>query len=536
MVSGKGVLSLVFFLVAFSLQAQDDRYMVFFKDKQGTAFDISNPSAFLSARAIERRLRQKLQVVEQDLPVSTTYVNGVKATGATVIHSTRWMNGVLVACDDDERAALESLPYVSHIEYVAPGGKPMPSGRRKVGARTTDVKESQVTANQLSLVGINDMHAAGYTGEGIHIAVMDAGFPGVNTAGAFSHIFEDNRLIDAYDFVHDDPDAFVLSNHGTNVLSVIAGYLPDAYTGSAYGASFHLYITEDVSGEYRIEEYNWLFAAERADSAGADIISTSLGYNTFDDPSMNYDKSQLDGKTTVIARAAKLAAERGITIVSSAGNEGNNAWETITTPADSEYVLAVAATNAHGVRSSISSIGPSADGRIKPDVGAMGVGVSVVNPSGNLGMASGTSLAAPIVTGLLAGIWQKYPHLSNLQLLDAVRSTASQAENPDHLLGYGIPNFRAVSNLLDWQPQEKPMVVAPNPVTDTLVIRPDEPEEEKAIVEILSLQGQVLSSQESTFDWIARGFQADCSKLAAGMYLLRVRTGQEVYSFKVVKL
>src|SRR5690606_6565868 len=292
----------------------------------------------------------------------------------------------------------------------------------------------------------------------------------------------------------------------------------------------------DVSGEYRIEEYNWLFAAERADSAGADIISTSLGYNTFDDPSMNYDKSQLDGKTTVIARAAKLAAERGITIVSSAGNEGNNAWETITTPADSEYVLAVAATNANGVRSSISSIGPSADGRIKPDVGAMGVGVSVVNPSGNLGMASGTSLAAPIVTGLLAGIWQKYPHLSNLQLLDAVRSTASQAENPDHLLGYGIPNFRAVSNLLDWQPQEKPMVVAPNPVTDTLVIRPVEHEEEKDMVELLSLQGQVLISQESTFDWIARGFQADCSKLAAGMYLLRVRTEQEVYSFIVVKL
>jgi serine protease AprX len=166
----------------------------------------------------------------------------------------------------------------------------------------------------------------------------------------------------------------------------------------------------------------------------------------------------------------------------------------------------------------------------------MGVGVSVVNPSGNLGMASGTSLAAPIVTGLLAGIWQKYPHLSNLELLDAVRSTASQAENPDNLLGYGIPNFRAVSNLLDWQPQDKPMVVAPNPVTDTLVIRPDEPEDEKVVVEILSLQGQVLSSQEARFDWIARGFQADCSKLAAGMYLLRVRTGQEVYSFKVVKL
>lgn len=536
MVSGKGVLSLVFFLLAFSLQAQDNRYMVFFKDKQGTAYDVSNPSAFLGPRALERRARQGLQVVEQDLPASSVYVDGVKATGATVMHTTRWMNGTLVSCDEGTRAALASLPYVSRVERVATGGKPSPSGRRKVSNRATDLKESMVTTNQLSLEGLDEMHAEGFTGEGVHIAVLDAGFPGVDMATAFSHIFEGNRLIDTYDFVHDDADAFVQSNHGTNVLSVIAGYIPDVFVGGAYGASFHLYITEDVSGEYRIEEYNWLFAAERADSAGADIISTSLGYNTFDDPAMDYDKSELDGKTTVIARAAQWASERGMVVVASAGNEGNNAWQIITTPADNERVLAVAATNANGVRSSISSIGPSADGRIKPDVGAMGTGVHVVNPSGTLGTASGTSLAAPIVTGLLAGIWQKYPHLSNKELLDAVRATASQADNPDNLLGYGIPNFRAVSNMLDWQPQDKPMIVAPNPVTDTLLIRPDDPEKETCLVEILSLQGQVLSSQMATFDWIAQGFQADCSKLPAGMYFLRVTSGKDVYSFKVVKL
>lgn len=536
MVSGKGALSFVFLLIAFSLQAQDNRYMVFFKDKEGTTYSIDNPSEFLGARALERRVRQGLQVVEEDLPVSGVYLDGVKAAGASVMHTTRWMNGALVSCDEDIRADLEALPFVSRVERVAPGGKPSASGRRKVSSRTTESGESLVTSNQLSLIGLDEMHAAGYTGEGVHIAVMDAGFPGVNTATAFGHIFEDNRLIDTYDFVHDDPDAFVQSNHGTNVLSVIAAYIPDVYTGGAYGASFQLYITEDVSGEYRIEEYNWLFAAERADSAGADIISTSLGYNTFDDPAMNYDKGDLDGKTTVIARAAQWASERGIAVVSSAGNEGNNSWKMITTPADNEYVLAVAATNANGVRSPISSVGPSSDGRIKPDVGAMGIGVSVVNPSGTLGMASGTSLAAPIVTGLLAGIWQKYPHLTNQALLDAVRTTASQADNPDNLLGYGIPNFQGVSNMLDWQPQDKPMIVAPNPVTDTLLIRPDEPEQETCVVEIISLQGQILSSQVATFDWVARGFQADCSKLPAGMYFLRVRAGQEVHSFKVVKL
>lgn len=532
----RGAILILFFAV-FAAQAQDNRYMVFFKDRAGTSFSTSDPAEYLSTRAIERRNRQGLVVIEQDLPVNENYIQGIAATGADVVHATRWMNGVLVSCSDATLSALQSLPYVKSIELVAPGGKPSASGRRRTNARTTDTSETMITANQLSMLGIDEMHASGYTGEGVYIAVLDAGFPGVNTAAAFSHIFDDNRLVDSYDFVHDDPDAFVQSNHGTNVFSVIGGYVPDAYTGGAHDASFQLYITEDVSGEYRIEEYNWLFAAERADSAGVDIISTSLGYNTFDDPAMNYTKDDLDGITSVIARAAQWASERGIAIVSSAGNEGSNAWETITTPADNEGVLAVAATNSAGVRSPISSVGPSADGRIKPDVGAMGIGVSVVNPAGTFGTASGTSLAAPLITGLLAGVWQKYPQLTNSQLLEAIRSSASQAENPDFLLGYGIPNFKAIENKLDWLPQGQPMTVSPNPVTDTLVIRPDDPEKSATcVVEILSLQGQVLSRQEVPFDWLRKGYEADCSKLAAGMYFLRVRSGEEVYSFKVVKL
>jgi len=533
----KGVTILILYLLTFTLNGQDNRYMVFFKDKAGTSYSVSDPSEFLSVRAIERRNRQGLVVIMQDIPVNQSYIQGVSATGAEVMHTTRWMNGVLVSCDEVALTSIQSLPYVERLELVAPGGKPASSGRRRINTRTTETGESLVTANQLSLLGLDEMHASGYTGEGVYIAVLDAGFPGVNTAGAFSHIFDDNRMIDTYDFVHDDPDAFVQSNHGTNVFSVIGGYVPDAYTGGAHGASFQLYVTEDVGGEYRIEEYNWLFAAERADSTGADIISTSLGYNTFDDPSMNYGKDDLDGITSVIARAAQLAADRGIAIVSSAGNEGSNSWETITTPADNENVMAVAATNSMGVRSPISSVGPSADGRIKPDVGAMGIGVSVVNPAGTFGMSSGTSLAAPLITGLLAGVWQKFPLLTNRQLLEAVRTTASQADNPDFLLGYGIPNFHAIVNKLEWLPQARPMTVFPNPTPDSVLIRPADPAKATTcLVEILSLQGQVLSSQEVAFDWIRKGFEADCSNLAAGMYLLRVRTGEEVYSFKIVKL
>lgn len=535
----KGGIIGILFLLAFTLNAQDNRYMVFFKDKSGSAYSVSEPSEFLSPRAVERRQRQGLTTIPQDIPVNDTYIQGVSATGASVVHATRWMNGVLVSCDEATLASIRSLPYVADAELVAPGAKPSSSGRRRITSRMTEAGESMVTANQLSMLGLSEMHTAGYTGEGVFVAVLDAGFPGVNTADPFSHLFADNRIVDTYDFVHDDPDAFVQSNHGTNVLSVIAAYVPDAYTGGAYGASFQLYVTEDVSGEYRIEEYNWLFAAERADSVGADIITTSLGYNTFDDPTMNYSKDELDGMTSVIARAAQWASDRGMAIVSSAGNEGSNSWETITTPADNENVMAVAATNSSGIRSPISSVGPSADGRVKPDVGAMGIGVSVVGPSGAFGSASGTSLSAPLITSLLAGVWQQYPQLSSRELLQAVRNSASQAENPDFLLGYGIPNYKAIVNLLEWQSQDRPMTVFPNPLTntDTVFIRPGDPADATTcVVEILSLQGQVLSSQQVTFDWIRKGFAADCSKLTEGMYLLRVRTGTEVYSFKVVKL
>ncbi|HEY4655748.1 MAG TPA: S8/S53 family peptidase [Cyclobacteriaceae bacterium] len=530
-------LFLIIYFLAFAAHAQDNRYLIFFKDKEGTTFSTSDPTAFLSERAVERRTRQRLVVIAQDLPVNPNYVQGVSSTGANVLHPTRWMNGVLVECDETMLAGIQALPYVDRVELVAQGSKPENSGRRRSTARSTDAGESLVTANQLSMLGIDEMHASGYHGEGVNIAILDAGFPGVNTAGAFSHIVDEDRLITTYDFVHDDGDVFVQSNHGTSVFSVIGAYIPDAFTGGAYGASFQLYITEDVASEYRIEEYNWLFAAERADSAGADIISTSLGYNTFDDPTMDYSKADLDGITSVIARAAQWASDRGIAVVSSAGNEGSNSWETITTPADNEYVLAVAAVTPGGVRSPISSIGPSADGRIKPDVAAMGIGVSVVNAAGNLSTSSGTSLSAPLITSLLAGVWQRYPGLTSGELMEAVRSSASQAENPDFLLGYGIPNFEAIVNKLDWEPQDRQLSISPNPVTDTLTIRPDDPSETSTcFVEILSLQGQVLSSQEVEFDWIKKGFQADCSKLAAGMYFLRIRTGEEIFSFKVVKL
>lgn len=530
-------LILAFCFLAFVSHAQDNRYVVFFKDKSGSTFSTSDPSPYLSVRAIERRNRQRISVTELDFPVNPGYVQGVKSSGATVLYTSRWMNAALMVCNENLVDDIEGLSFVQGVVFVAPGDKPSNSGRKRSGARKMDSGTNAVTFNQLSMLGIDEMQVAGYRGEGINIAVLDAGFPGVNAVEPFRDIFDENRLTATYDFVHDQQDVFVQNDHGTSVLSVIGGYVPDVFTGGAYKASFQLYITEDVSSEYRIEEYNWLFAAERADSAGADIINTSLGYNTFSDAAMNYTQADMNGITTVISRAAQLASERGIAVVSSAGNEGNNSWRIITSPADNAFVLAVASVNNVGVRSPVSSVGPTADGRIKPDVAALGVNVSVVRGDGNMSMVSGTSLSAPLVTSLLAGAWQRYPDLTNIELMNAVRSSASQSENPDFLIGYGIPNFKAIVNKLDWVPQEKRVSVSPNPIRDTLIIRPNDPEQvSSCIVEILSLQGQVIGNQQVEFDWLNRNYIADCSKLASGMYFLRVWIGQEIFSFKLVKL
>jgi len=319
---------------------------------------------------------------------------------------------------------------------------------------------------------------------------------------------------------------------------VIAAYQNGTFTGGAYKANYQLYVTEDVTSEYRIEEYNWLFAAERADSAGTDVISSSLGYYDFDDATMNYPKSALDGQTAVITRAAQWAADRGIVVVVSAGNEGGNAWQTITAPADANDVFAVANVNSSGIRSSSSSIGPSADGRIKPDVAALGSGTSVIKKNGALGFASGTSLAAPLITSLATGVWQRYPELTSLEVLDVIRKSASQAGSPDNLLGYGIPNYRAVENYMATQEQENVFEVYPNPpTTDTITIRPFDPAQVSTChVELVSSQGQILSGGDVSFSWQTPTYTSDISQLSPGMYFIRIVWGSKHFVYKIVKV
>ena len=322
---------MILLLIASTSWAQVNRYMVFFTDKTGSPYSTTQPDKFLSQRAIDRRMRQGISVVEADIPVSPGYVQGLRGTGASVFFTSRWMNGALIQCDASLISSIDVLPYVNSVELVAPNARLQGNGRK---GNTLDVNSPASTAQteaQLQMIGLDDMQDAGYKGESFHIAIFDGGFQGVDTADPFQHLFDDGRvdLAASKDFVRNSASVFQFDDHGTQVFSVIAAYQEGNFTGGAYEARYQLYVTEDVSTEYRVEEYNWLFAAERADSAGVDIINSSLGYYDFDNTSMNYPKSAMDGKTTIVTKAAQLAADRGIVVVCSAGNEGAKAWQII---------------------------------------------------------------------------------------------------------------------------------------------------------------------------------------------------------------
>lgn len=532
---------LLTWIVSVSAYAQQNRYMVFFKDKAGVSYTTDNPIAFLSQGAVDRRILQGIDVDVRDLPVQADYVDGVRSAGAEVFHTTRWLNGILVACEPSVINAIQSLPYVDRVEFVSPPAGGPSGGRRSFNLRSKNSNAGIETESQLAMLGIHRMHEGDYTGAGVTIAVLDSGFPGVDKVPAFRHIFEAGRFEQtvSYDFVHHSADVFQYDDHGTEVLSVIGAQIPDAYTGGAFEASFQLFITEDVVTEYRIEEYNWLFAAERADSAGVDIIHSSLGYYDFDEPSMNYSLSQMDGKTAVVTQAAQLAADRGIIVVTSAGNEGNIAsWRIITAPADAVDVLAIGGVNSAREKTNSSSIGPTSDNRIKPDLAALGMGVKVVKASGQISTASGTSLAAPLVTSLVAGVVQRYPDLTSRQIVDLLKQTASQATRPDNLLGYGIPNFQAVVNFQERVPQNSVFEIFPNPLKDdTLTISPNDPTLiDSCEIEIITAQGQSLGREMARFDWLNRNYRANLSGLAAGLYYVRVFAEKRRYTFRLVKL
>jgi hypothetical protein len=526
---------LILLLVAFPLSLFcQDRYFVSFKDKINTPYSISNPLQFLSQKSIDRRAKENFAISPEDLPVDPAYVAQVKATGASVFFTSRWFNGVLIQADKPTATLVSNLSFVSTVELVAPGTKLLGGRKSRINKLERAISANALQNHlQLEMIGIDKMQDAGYHGEGIDVAVFDAGFIGVNTLAAFQPIFAEGRMKSAFNFVNNSTDVYSAADHGTEVLSVIAGNISNTYLGAAYKANFFLYQTEDAYSEYRIEEYNWLFAAERADSAGVYVINSSLGYNTFDDPTMDYTYEDLDGKTSVVSRAASRAFERGIVVINSAGNEGDNSWQYIDVPADTEGVIACGAVDNSGLRSTFSSIGPSSDGRIKPDVSALGEGAVVIMSSGNVGSASGTSFSSPLIASLVIGLRQALPQASAKEIYQRIINSASQASRPDNLLGYGIPNFSLAKNFLEFSNEFQ---IYPNPVIQELKIIFKYPIDHTFMITTFNLTGQKVFEFSDFVSWDNNPYSIDLSSLAAGLYLVKVQTPTSIQIVRIVKI
>lgn len=439
-----------------------EKYWIEFTDKNQSPWHLSRPQEFLSARALERRARAGIPVDELDLPVSPAYVQALRNLGLDIHGQSRWLNAVSVLADSATVEQARSLPFVKHLRYLGPHLRYLNPPNRPTRKRSRlpeipqidypNVPEEGYATRQNDLLGTPVLRMAGFRGQGIWVAVMDGGFNRVDTLPFFDSLALSGRMFQGRDFVERDTAVFETSFHGTSVLSVMGGNLPGYFVGTAPDATYFLLKTEDTGGEFPIEEANWVAGAEWADSIGVDIINASLGYTVFNNPQLGHRHEELDGRTAIASRGAAIAASRGMIICNSAGNEGDETWRKIGVPADAPGIISVGAVDDNGQRADFSSMGPTADGRIKPDLMAPGATVVTAGTAGaELGMSSGTSLASPMLAGSLAALWSAFPEKTAREIQDAVFATADQSQNPDTLRGWGLPNMtRALIQLGDF--------------------------------------------------------------------------------------
>ncbi|WP_347157058.1 S8 family serine peptidase [Pontibacter chitinilyticus] len=545
------LLFIVLLLSASAVRAQQgaavQQHLIYFTDKEGSPFSISQPLAFLSPKALERRQHQRIQLTHRDLPVNPAYVTGLKQQGVEVRYTSRWFNAALVQCNDAELAQLANLPFVKRtytLHRETPRTQLQAVTRQEEKMALTLQAPAPVSAeaygaafHQANMLGAVELHQAGFRGEGMTIAVLDAGFPGVDTIAAFSHLFQDQQLKGTYDFVQKDSHVFGANAHGTAVLSTIAAYAPGKMIGTAYAANFLLLRTEDAATEHHIEEINWLLAAEYADSAGADVISSSLGYTVFDAPAASYTYSDMDGNTALVSKAADMAAATGMLVVVSAGNEGSSSWHYISAPADADSVLTVGAVDSLGAKAAFSSFGPTADGRTKPDVVALGAKAYVLNTAGQVRQGSGTSFAGPIMAGFATCLWQVRPAITNYRLIQLLHELGSNAASPDSAIGYGIPTY---AHLITALPELNSLGTAAitNPVLqDEIVLSLGTAwGQQPVVLHVYDTTGKIVHQEQLEPNRSRHELRLQGSQLKRGVYICRLQSAKQSATLRFVKL
>jgi hypothetical protein len=462
------IILLSFFLLSINkANAQFTRYLVKLKDKGRNPYSLADPSAYLTQRAIERRTRYNIPIDSTDLPVTRDYLSQIAAIpNVTVINISKWLNYVAIQTTDSNAInAINALPFVTNVSGIAarlmPGRK-IPVNKFNNETATTaspsSLKENGIPGdyynygtaayNEISLHHGNFLHNIGMHGEGMQLAMLDAGYINYTTYFAFDSVNANNQVLGTWNFVARNSNVVQSSAHGMACFSDIAANMPGQFVGNAPKTQFYLYVTEDVTSEYPIEELNWVCGAEKADSLGVDIISSSLGYSTFDNSSLDHTYADMNGKTTIAARGATIASRKGMLVFVAAGNEGTSAWHYIMTPADADSIITVGAVNVSGAPGAFSSYGPSSDGRVKPDVASVGVSAVIETSANTVGYGNGTSFATPKMAGLGTCLWQAFPEFNNMKIIKAIQSSGSIYNQPDNRIGYGIPDMKKAFGIL----------------------------------------------------------------------------------------
>ena len=520
----------------FSVYAQQDAW-VYFNQKLNVQSSIDNPISILTQQAIDRKSAHDVAIDERDVPVNETYIIMLKApeTGVTIFAKSKWFNAVYVrGSEEDINALVDDFEFVDAVDF-ADGG--LNTSRVSVSEDKFSIENNEVsfnyggTQNQVEMINADALHLQDYTGEGIIVAVLDSGFPNVDTMGGFQRLRDNGGLLGGYDFVRRDTNvhAFTGNDHGTKVLSDMAGFIEDQFVGTAPDASYYLFLTEDVGSETPVEEAYWVEAAERSDSLGVHVINTSLGYKTYQNPNYTHTDEDLNGSTTFITRGANIANEKGILVVTSAGNSGANG---IGAPADATGVLSIAAVDLDGDYAGFSSQGSALQATQKPDVAARGVAAFVIDDDNNITNNNGTSFSSPIMAGGIASLWQALPNATNEEIKDYVRMSASQYTTPDFFIGYGIPDLQLALDIgLTIQEEDLfEFKVYPNPTIDILNIQIPSVNDTTTL-RIFDVLGKSVLEQDIT----ESSSQLDLSSMASGLYIMSFQSGSASKTFKLIK-
>ena len=520
--------------------AQVEDAWVYFNDKPSAATFLANSLTMLTQRSLDRRTAQNILLDITDVPVEQAYITQITAaTGITVMAKSKWLNALHIRGTQTDIQALTGLPFVNSVKFanhsLNPGGR-IAQNSNKIQSVNKQYEIEVVynyggSQNQIEMLNGHLLHQQNFTGQGKIIAVLDSGFTGVNTAAPFQNLITNNQILDGYNFPDRNTNYFSRHNHGTNVLSTMGGFADGQLVGTAPSAQYYLFITEDVNSENPVEESYWVEAAELADYYGVDVINSSLGYFDYDNANYSHQYDDMIGNKTFASRGANMAFNKGIVVVISAGNSGATAEPHIATPADAIGALTIGAVNSTEVYASFSSIGPSFDGRVKPDVCAKGLQATVSNTSGGIVTASGTSFSSPIMAGMVATFWSAVPTLTAQQVVDFIRQSADNYNAPTNQKGYGIPDFQlALTNALNLETVEanQNFVVYPNPAENQITFQLEN--KQKGIIYLYDVLGQNILTKEIS----SSNNSIDIQNLSNGIYYYNFESNKS-YKGKIIK-